>query len=424
MSDRSPSEPKPERTTQRFLFVTADRFPPFRVDVSVLFGKELRARGHTIDWVMQAENEDLIEAGVGGAVDWDGWKVHVSKVNHGSGIAHRLHKHFLGLLNDLKSWRLTRRGNYDFVQIKDKFLIAPIVVLAARLSKTPVVYWLSYPFQDSSIFAADVGTARYPLLYRIRGHFFRFVLYKVVAPNALHIVVQSEQMKRDLVAEGIPDEKMTAVPMGVEMSADDRPAPCPIVSGQMIYVGTLLKTRRMDFLVRVLALVKKERPDATLLMVGPEELPGDEQVLRDEAERLGVSDALVITGRLERDRAFQHVRESEVCFSPFFPTPILNSTSPTKLVEYMSQARPMVANDHPEQRLLIDESGAGFCVAYDEQAFADAALRLMADADEANAMGERGYNWVVANRSYTRLADDLEATYKEILANDLGCSAS
>jgi len=41
----------------RILFVARDKFPPFRVDVSTLFGEELVGRGHSIDWLLQSEKQ-------------------------------------------------------------------------------------------------------------------------------------------------------------------------------------------------------------------------------------------------------------------------------------------------------------------------------------------------------------------------------
>ena len=39
----------------KLLFVSDDKFPPFRVDVSVLFKEKMIGRGHSIDWIMQSE---------------------------------------------------------------------------------------------------------------------------------------------------------------------------------------------------------------------------------------------------------------------------------------------------------------------------------------------------------------------------------
>ncbi len=88
---------------------------------------------------------------------------------------------------------------------------------------------------------------------------------------------------------------------------------------------------------------------------------------------------MVFVGQLPQAQALRYVREADVCVSPFYPTAILQSTSPTKLVEYMAMGKAVVANDHPEQKRVIEESGAGYCVPYEEQPFADAIVKLLKD---------------------------------------------
>lgn len=407
------------------LCLTSDTYPPFRVDVDVLFGDELTRLGHQVDWIMQSAddaNRFRIE-------QWKSGQVFVGKSNLGERLVDRLVKHFHGIANDLRVFGLARNPRYDLVQVKDKFVGALFALVAAKLARKKFVYWLSYPFPEASLYEADVNTARYPILYRIRGHIFSAILYGIIAKHADHIFVQSEQMKRDMVAKGVRESLLSAVPMGVSLAAEGAEKPevteateateeVPVKRAQMIYLGTLLQTRRLDFLVRVLAAVKEVIPTATLLMVGPEELPGDMDLLQTEANRLGVADALTITGRLPREEAFELVKQSAVCFSPFYPTPILNSTSPTKLIEYFSLKKAAVANDHPEQREVIADSGGGYCVAYREQDFAKAAIQIIENPQSAREMGQAGYRYVAQHRSYEILASGLEGKYMDIIVSE------
>jgi glycosyltransferase involved in cell wall biosynthesis len=275
------------------------------------------------------------------------------------------------------------------------------------------LYWLSYPFPESYLIRAQDSTARYPFLYRIRGRFSHLVLYRVLLPAAEHIFVQSEQMRRDVAAKGIAESKITAVPMGIRVASFAIPESLdrqviPQSERCFLYLGTLTRVRRLAFIIRVLALVTKELPDVKLYLVGSGDDPRDEQELIDEAARLNVSSSLVLVGRLPHAQALRYVLEADVCVSPFFPTPILNSTSPTKLVEYMAMGRAVVANDHPEQRLVIEESGAGYCVAWNEDAFSRAIVRLLSAPDLARAMGARGRSWVMQHRAYGAIADLVE----------------
>ena len=117
---------------------------------------------------------------------------------------------------------------------------------------------------------------------------------------------------------------------------------------------------------------------------------------------------MTITGFLPQEKAWQHVKEADVCVSPIYPAPILNCGSPTKLIEYMAMGKAVVANDHPEQRLVISESNAGICVPYDETAFAEGILYLLKNPDVAKQMGIRGRKYVEAKRNYERTADLVE----------------
>jgi glycosyltransferase involved in cell wall biosynthesis len=119
-------------------------------------------------------------------------------------------------------------------------------------------------------------------------------------------------------------------------------------------------------------------------------------------------------GALPQAQALRYAQEADVCASPFYPTPVLRSTSPTKLVEYMALGKAVVANDHPEQRRVLEESAAGYCVPYDERAFADAVISLLAHPDTSRQMGARGRQYVREHRSYPSIAAALESRLLDI----------
>jgi glycosyltransferase involved in cell wall biosynthesis len=306
-----------------------------------------------------------------------------------------------------------RSGNYDIITVKDKFIAAIFAVIAARLFGKSFVYWLSYPIPEASLVGARDGTARYPTLYWIRGIFFSVMLYRILLPAADHIFVQSEEMRRNVITRGAAAFKTTAVPMGVRMdnfatlAAIERRV-IPAGQRSFLYLGALDNVRRLGFIIRVLAAVRQELPDVKLYLVGSADDPRDEQDLLDEARRLGVWSAVALVGQLPRSDALRYVAEADVCVSPIFPTPILNAASPTKLIEYMAMGKAVVANDHPEQRLVIEESGGGYCVPYEEDAFAAAIVSLLRAPDLAGAMGERGRKYAADHRAYGFIADQVE----------------
>jgi glycosyltransferase involved in cell wall biosynthesis len=420
-SAQPPSDGASVARKLRLLVISSDTYPPRRVDVSVLFGEELAGRGHKIDWLLQSEADcrrPYITA-------WGGGQVWVAPSNHGRSLGARLWKHAAGIRNDARVFSLLRGSRYDAVEVKDKFIAGLFAVVAARLNAKRFVYWLSFPFPEFYLTKAREGLAPYPFLYRIRGAAFAFLLYRILLRAADHVFVQSEQMRRDVAAKGIALSKLTAVPMGIKLGAHAPAAPAfgarnriPVREPCFLYLGTLARERRIDFLFRVLARVRTQIPQAKLYLVGKGEAPEDEEFLAQEARRAGVLPAVVFMGQLPRQEALLYVQDADVCVSPFYPTPILNSTSPTKLVEYMSMGKAVVANTHPEQQLLIEESGCGYCVPYEEQAFADAIIKLLQAPELTRAMGERGRSYVVEHRGYSRIADGVERAMLDVVAGE------
>ena len=400
----------------RLLVVSSDNYPPFRVDVTVLFAGQLASRNFAIDWILQSE----AACRHGYVAQWGGGQVWVGATDLGDSLPHRIWKHVLSVANDLKIFSRTRRGNYDAIEVKDKFLAGIFALLASRLYRVPFIFWLSYPYPEHYLSSARDGTGRYRFLYTLRGLSFKWLLYRLLLPAADHVFVQSEQMRQDVAAEGISAQKMTPVPMGVDMALGEAPdlsqqrtllpagAPC------ILYLGALNRVRRIDFLVRAFALVKQSVPEALLYLVGRGEDAADEQLLHDEVARLGLGGSVVFVGQLPQAKALQYVQEADVCASPLYPSPVLRAASPTKLVEYMALAKPSVANDHPEQKRVLDASGGGYSVPYDEGAFAQAIVTLLEDPEAARSMGRRGREWAIANRNYQVIADAVERQLRAV----------
>ena len=400
----------------RFLCLTSDIYPPFRVDLTVLFGKEVSSRGHEIDWLFQYGEPGYQSR----CTRWAGGEAWVVKTSFGN-IYKKMYKHILNLMNDLRVFSLPRKRKYQFIQVKDKFFSSLIALWASKIYGLPLVYWLSYPFPEAWIQEGKERTAIHSIfiLRLIRGFISRLLLYKIILPLAEHIFVQSEQMKTDVAQEGIPKEKMTVVPMGISQEQIDNLSELiKLNNGKdkiVLYLGKFFKIRKLEFLIRMFQRVLEDVPDAKFYFIGNGEDSSVDQMLKDEAKKLKIEEHIVFTGYLPLNDALEYVRKARVCVSSYYPTFVLNSTSPTKVIEYMAMGKAVVGNDHPEQKLLITESGGGICVPYDENEFAKAVVKLLQNPEMAAEMGQRGKLYVLKHRTYPVIADILEQAYEKIL---------
>lgn len=395
-------------------FAVPEFLPPWRLDVGHLFGEQLRARGVEVTWCMWRQ-----EAGPCARSSWREQEVFVPRSFGKNGLGRRALTRIARAACEMPMFlRLLFGRRHQVIQARDvRYLFAFLGYLAARLRGAKFVYWLSYPFPEHYLDWAARSRGLGRLVRTLEGRLTYWFLYRWLLPRADHVFVQSAQMKRDVASYGVPEAKMTPVPMGVPPRLLDwaRENRVSVVPGRIVYVGTLARVRRLEAIVEAFAAVAAARPDASLLIVGDGDLPGERIFLEAEARRLGVAERVSFTGFVPMEEAWRYAASAAVCLSPFYPTFVLRSTSPTKINEYLALGRPVVANDHPEQSAVLAESGAGLCVAWSAERFAEAILELLADPSAAEAMGACGPAWVAAHRTYDRIADRVLDKYLEIV---------
>ncbi len=397
------------------LYIVEDRFPPFRVDVVELFAKQMTMRGHQIDWLMQRGAD---ASNLSSPVNWLDNSVYLTPRIGNKGLFGRILNNLLGMWGDFMILPLALKGQYDIIQVRDKFFASLIAWIAARLTGARFVYWMSYPFAESKLHQARNRLVPHHRLVWLKGQIIRGLLYKVILPLADHVFVQSERMKEDVAQQGISLSKMTPVPMGIRADQVGRAEDAIALNTHaplLLHLGIIMQLRQSEMLVRVLHRVRLRYPNAQLMYVGDGQLPSDRQAIEKEVSQLGLSTAVTVTGFLPMEQAWELVRKADICFSPFYPIPVLLSTSPTKLVEYMAMAKCIVANEHPEQCQVMEASGVGRCIPWDEQAFAEEVCYLLDEPERARQMAAKGPDWVREYRTYDVITDIVEYQYQKLL---------
>lgn len=399
----------------RLLYIVEDRFPPFRADVEELFARQLAQRGHRIDWVMRRGPAAL---SLPSAVDWHGCRVVLSPAPRGSGWFAKWMRMAGEFWGDLRILCLAARGRYDIVQVRDRYFVAPWVWMCARLTGARFTFWMSYPFGESKIDRALNGLARWPRLTYWRGRAICWLLYRCILPLADHVFVQSERMRDDVAAQGIDPKKMTPVPMGIRhdqvgQAADARKP--NTTSPLLLHLGAIVRLRQSESLVGVLSKVRMRFPGARLRYVGEGQMAEDREAVLAEARRLDLLDSVEVTGFMPMVDAWRHVAEADVCISALPPISVFLAASPTKLIEYLALAKCVVASDHPEQRQVIEASGAGQLVEWGEESIAAGIVQLLQDPERARRMAAMGPDYVARHRTYDVIAARVEKVYLSLL---------
>lgn len=390
----------------RALLFAPEVHPTFRPDVAVLFGKYLPRLGVQADLVtVTRSGED--------AAPWGGGQVFGPPQSSG-----RLAKHLQSLAND---WRalLRLRSGYELVIVRDKPIFAAFALVAARLAGVPFGYWMSFPMPESHLaFARErglsIGVVRLAVAYA-RGFLCSWSLYRFVMPLADIAFLQSDAMVADLQRRGVPMRHPVAVPMGVDHEAADASAEVndariePWLAAMqerpaVVYLGTLERRRRMEIAVQAMDLARRRRPELLMVLIGDSFEPADLVQLKALVESLGLAQHVIFTGWLDTASAWRLVRAARIGLSTVPRGPLHDVASPTKLVEYLAQGLPVVANDQPDQAWVIEQSNGGLCTTHDAPALADAIVRLIEAPEQAVSMGRTGRDWVRRHRGYDSIA--------------------
>jgi glycosyltransferase involved in cell wall biosynthesis len=206
---------------------------------------------------------------------------------------------------------------------------------------------------------------------------------------AARVVCVSEATRQELLAHKLySDERVVVIPNGVHAAFSHEPdASADAVAKRLLesfgasadaqnilHVGSTVKRKRVDVLLRVFAAVRMEFPRARLLRVGGPFT--DEQ--KELVERLGLTDSVVVLPFVER----------EVLASLYRNATVLLQTSEREgfglpVIEAMACGTPVVASDLPVLR-EVGGDAALYCPVEDIGAWAATVNGLLHEELEGN----------------------------------------
>lgn len=213
-------------------------------------------------------------------------------------------------------------------------------------------------------------------------------------------------------AAGVDPARIDIIPNGVEdiflRDHDPRPVRARYGLDDKIVLGFTGFVRDWHGLDRVIAyLAARRRSDLTFLIVGD----GDARsALERQAKALGVADAVIFTGVVQREDVPAHLAAFDVALQPA----VTAYASPLKLFEYMAAARAIIAPDMANIREVIDDSAAMLVRSDDDAALYaaldaflnDAGRRRNFGAAARNVLIRRGFTWDENARRVEAIAEE------------------
>ncbi|GLY76894.1 glycosyltransferase [Actinoallomurus iriomotensis] len=161
--------------------------------------------------------------------------------------------------------------------------------------------------------------------------------------------------------------------------------PAPPGDERVVYVGQLSMARGAADLIELARILQAD--GITLELIGAADA-GVRPLLR-EAQRTGL---LRWYGFVPNDRALRMAEGAIAGLALLHDSPNYRHSMPTKVVEYMARGLPVVTTPNPIAAEIVNESGCGLVVPFqDPVATAAAVRRLRDDAALRLDMGKRGH---------------------------------
>ncbi|MEE1620744.1 glycosyltransferase family 4 protein [Zafaria sp. Z1313] len=230
-------------------------------------------------------------------------------------------------------------------------------------------------------------------------------------------------MRQRIIGFGVDPARVLLSPNAVGDAYLDMPPPPRVARSEMgldpepLLVGTvssLIGYEGIDDLVEAYAILRRERDDVRLKVVGDGPALSE---LRLQAAALGLDPHEVFPGRVSAERAVRYHRAMDVFVVPRKDFAVTRSVTPLKPVEAMATCRPVVASDLPALREMVVPGVTGLCVpASDPAALARAIETLLDDGSQRAAMGRAGRSVVLETRTWQRVAELSIARYGQLRA--------
>lgn len=268
--------------------------------------------------------------------------------------------------------------------------------IVKKFNHIPFVYNLQDIFPDS---LTGTGLAKKGgLLWKI-GRVVENFTYR----NADKIIVISEDFKKNIVAKGVPEEKIEVIYNWVEQNAVvDVPREKNVLFDRynldrskfyITYNGNIGLTQNMDMLLEVAKALEANEDIHFVLVGNGAYLEQVQQIIKDR--NIGNVTLLPFQPYEEISHVFSLGDVSLVISKPGVGA----NSVPSKTWSIMSASRPVLANfDENELKSIVEENNCGiFTKAGDKVAFTDAILKLYNDRELCREMGKNGRQFVMEN---------------------------
>jgi glycosyltransferase involved in cell wall biosynthesis len=219
-------------------------------------------------------------------------------------------------------------------------------------------------------------------------------------------IITITEMERDYISKrfGIPTEKMTAIPNGIDVTKF-RDLGYEREKNSLLFVGRLSPVKRLDMLLSALAIVKKRIPDVRLRIIGRDW--GVKAQLVAQARDLKISENVEFLEEIPFEDLVEHYNKAKV-----FVLSSKYEAFGITIMEAIGCATPVVVTSVGGTPEVVGD--AGILCRENETSLADGIIELLESDEKYNALKENAkkrrklFDWDL-------IADRVKGVYEKTL---------
>jgi len=295
----------------------------------------------------------------------------------------------------------------------------PAIRVGKRLG-IPVVYEIRAFWEDAAV---DHGTtAEGSLRYRATRAMETWAIKR-----AGHVFTICEGLRRDIIGRGLPENKITVIPNAVDVEGFQLSGEPDAALKQQLglagktvlgFVGSFYAYEGLDLLLDAFPVLLGRHADLRILLVGGG--PQDAN-LKARAERLGIADKVVFTGRVPHSEVSRYYDLIDLLVYPRHSMRLTELVTPLKPLEAMAQGRIFAASDVGGHRELIRDGETGrLFAAGNAGALADTVSAMLNGRENWPAMRQAGRRFVEEVRNWKNSVRNYTDVYRALIGRQAG----
>ena len=287
---------------------------------------------------------------------------------------------------------------------------------AGRRHAVPVVYECRAFWEDAAV---DHGTCseggiRYRLTRAMETHVFR---------RADAVTTICEGLRNDIVARGVPGERVTIIPNAVDIEqfrmdiAPNQELSTRLgLSGKTVlgFIGSFYAYEGLKLLINALPQILSAAPDTCLLLVGG---GPQEQEIKNLVSKMGLDANVIFTGRVPHAEVNDYYHIVDIFVYPRLRMRLTDLVTPLKPLEAMAQGKLVLASDVGGHKELIKDGDNGrLFSAGSSGSLVEAALDLIRHREQWEAYKINGRSFVEQERNWPVSVSRYSELYQKLIS--------